>query len=89
MYSVIVQSNHGLGKTGPIVGSQRKAKTMDYETAIESRVSVKRAILEIKAHGFVADHDNGELFDCASGETIAAIRDGEVSGGDVLAWLGY
>lgn len=62
---------------------------MDYQTAIESYVSVMAAIYELQAHGVVADYEGNELFDCRTGETIATIRDGEVSGGDVLAWLGY
>jgi hypothetical protein len=63
---------------------------MDYETAIESFVSRREAIDECARHGIVADYDGIELFDCASGETIAfANQYGEYAGADVLAWLGY
>ena len=65
---------------------------MDYETAVESFVSRQEAIDELARHGIVADCDidNGELFDLANEETIAAPNaDGEYCGGDILAWLGY
>lgn len=69
---------------------QRKGTTMDFETAMESTVSVNSAIAELARHGHKAvDFDDCELFDCTSGEAIAAINGGCVSGGAVLAWLGY
>lgn len=63
---------------------------MTYDEAIDSRVSRDEAIAELSVHGFVADYEGAELFDCASGETIAmAGPDGDFAGSDVLAWLGY
>lgn len=63
---------------------------MTLEDAFDAEVSVSEAIEECRKHGIVADYDAGELFDCATGETIAmANLDGMYSGGEVLAWLGY
>lgn len=63
---------------------------MDFETAMEAKISLNAAIAELARHGHKAvDYDAGELFDCATGETIALVNNGEVCGGDVLAWLGY
>lgn len=63
---------------------------MDFETAMESRVTIDEAINEMKRHGFIADYDGEEFFDCESGETIARVgSDGMIAGRAVLAWLGY
>ncbi len=69
---------------------QRKGKAMDFETAMESNVSINAAIAELARHGHKAiDFDDCELFDCVSGETIAVINGGCIAGNAVLAWLGY
>lgn len=63
---------------------------MDFETAMESLVTLDEAIGELKRHGVVADYDGAELFDCATGETIAFCNaDGDYAGADVLGFLGY
>lgn len=63
---------------------------MTYEDAIEcDSITLPEAFAELKRHGIYADHDGDELFDCATGETIAQGKDGLFNGGEILAWLGY
>lgn len=63
---------------------------MDFDTAMAADVTRNEAIAELAAHGIVADYEGNELFDCATGETIARCNaDGEFSGGAILAYLGY
>lgn len=63
---------------------------MTYEDAIEcDDVTLSEALRELKRHGIVADHEGDELFDCATGETIAMGKDGLFNGAEILGWLGY
>lgn len=63
---------------------------MDFETAMDSEVSLDEALNELAQHGITADFEGDELFDCQNGETIAWRQaDGMYKGGDVLAYLGY
>ena len=66
---------------------------MGYQTAQQTRVSVKRAVHEIASHGFYATVKGSYLVadDTHKAEHVAKIgaKDGLVSGVDVLAWLGY
>lgn len=63
---------------------------MTYLEALETEVTATEACAECERHGFYADFDDSEVFDCATGETIAlANSDGLYNGGDILAWLGY
>ena len=72
---------------------------MDYQTATESTVSLRKALKELKRHSFYVDFDEstGKIFDAVTGDTIAmpvdesdAIYGGlEYDGADILNWLGY
>ena len=66
---------------------------MNYDEAVTSKVSLGDAISELAKHGIIADYNDprssGTLFDAETGEDIATIKDGLVSGSQVLAWLGY
>lgn len=67
---------------------------MDYEQAIQERVSTGVAIQEIRQHGCDAvaiEYGEGlyGLFEKETKDYICRIVDGEVSGADVLGWLGY
>ena len=63
---------------------------MTYEEACETMVSRDEALAELARHYIVADYEGRELFDCVTGETIAWMNaDNEVSGSDILGWLGY
>jgi len=63
---------------------------MTYDEAMESRVSIKQALAELRGHGTHADYDQESVFDCVTGDDIAWIgKDGMVRGSDVLGWLGY
>jgi hypothetical protein len=65
-------------------------ETMGFEEAMSARIDGAEAVAEIARHGVIADYEDGELFECRSGEVIAkAGRDGCYCGGAVLRWLGY
>lgn len=63
---------------------------MSYDDAVTCEdITLNEAFAELKRHGVVADYEGDELFDCATGETIAMGKAGLFCGADVLAWLGY
>jgi len=64
---------------------------MTYDDAIEAMISVDDAIRECGAHGqhVGVSIDGRSIIDAYDNDLIATIINGEVSGRDVLGWLGY
>lgn len=65
---------------------------MTYNDAIESSVSVKTAFRELTRHGFFPFESDGKIWasdNHGTHEAVATIANGEVSGAEILGWLGY
>ena len=65
---------------------------MTYDDAVKSSVSVKTAFRELSRHGFFPFESDGKIWasdNVGPREIVANIVNGEVSGAEILGWLGY